>query len=200
MTEDLLAADIRRAIILGVYIRRWGLPEERIVSRRGPDAVEVYSFPPGGQKVHRFATVGVSGVSCDDGRPASWELYMVVPAGLAGTSVQEVASFMLDVMAYSLRRDVAFRVGQTIPETPLMPRAWKPRALLLDELRGEPEDMSSFHVGIQHVKLVWLVPIHEDERRLIGERGLEEFDRLDQDSDWSLADPSRPSVLASQQD
>jgi hypothetical protein len=195
MTEDPLVADVRRSILLGAYIRCWGQPDERVVSRRGDDAVELYSFPFVQTKVHRFATAGVSGLRCEDARLASWELLLTLPRDLGGATSQEVVSLALDVMAYSLRRDVPFKIGLTIPETPLMPKAWSPRALLVDEPRGEPEELTSLRIGSQHVKLVWLVPIHGDERQLIVDEGLDSFDQLAQDSDWSLADPGRPSLL-----
>jgi hypothetical protein len=41
-----LASDIRRTLILGIYIRQWGMPEYRWISRRENHAIEVYSFPP----------------------------------------------------------------------------------------------------------------------------------------------------------
>jgi len=103
---------------------------------------------------------------------------------------------MFDVMAYSLRPEVRVASGRTIPETRLMPKAWKPRALLFDEPRGEPEDIGSVHVGLQHVELLWLVPIYGEEERLISLEGIEAFDELDQHSEWSLADPARPPVSA----
>jgi len=193
-----LERDVRSAIILGAYIRDWGLPDERVTSRRGSESVDVYSFPPQkGGLLHRFATVGVSGLERDDGVTAAWEFVVILPAALAGASRNDVTSFILDVMAYSLRSDVRIARGKTVPATPQMPHAWSPKALLMDEPRGEPEALDTFHVGIQHVELLWLVPIYEEEERLIGEKGLAAFDELDDRSEWSLADPARPSVLSS---
>jgi hypothetical protein len=189
--------DVRRSIILGAYIHRWGIPDFRVKTQRQDHIAEVYSFPPRrGGPVHRFATVGVSAATRADGKRADWELLMVLPGSLAGASTNEVASFIFDVMAYSYRADVNFSPGQTIPETPLAPKAWEPRALLLDEPRGETEGLSSTHVGHQHVKLIWLVPIYGDELALIEEQGLREFYRRERDSEWSLADPDRPSIAA----
>jgi hypothetical protein len=191
-----LERDIRRSVILSAYMRAWGLPSERVVSRRGPDQVEVYLFPERSDPLlSRFASVGVSGLEREDGTRASWELMMVLPLGLVGASAKEVSDFLLDVMAYSLRRDVVFEIGLTIPETPLMPKNWKPRALLLDEPRGEPVELDHFHVGPQRVGLVWLVPIYQDERELVLNQGLDAFDEVEQRSEWSPADPGRPSFV-----
>ena len=194
--EIALENDVRRAVILGLYIRAWGMPKHRVVARRKDDEVEVYSF----QSVHenkiiRYATLGVSKLLRENGGIASWEIYLVVPKDNGGASEVEVESFLLDVMAYSLRSDVKFSIGQTIPASLLVPESWKARALLLDEPRGEPEYFDNIHVGVQHVKIIWLVPIHSDERERIIACGLDEFDRAESATDWSLADPNRASFF-----
>lgn len=192
-----LVFDIRRTLILGVYMRHWGMPEYRWISRREDHTIEVYSFPPREDEVvHRFATVGVSAVNREDGKPANYELCMVLPDELGGASADEVASFMLDVAVHSYRKDVRCSVGATIPETPLMPAKWRPKALLFDELRGEPEELSHISVGNQSIELLWLIPIHGDEYELIHSEGIEAFDVLDAQSDWSVADPGRPSFVS----
>jgi hypothetical protein len=120
---------------------------------------------------------------------------MCLPKDLAGASIDEVISFILDVAVHSLRRDVNFEIGATISETSLMPQSWAPRALILDEPRGEPEELEYFHIGHQHVNLIWLVPIYKAEYELIAREGVDAFYRLEEQSDWSLADPNRPSVI-----
>jgi hypothetical protein len=187
--------DIRRTIILGAYIYHWRLPDQRTISRRGGEVIEVYSFAPqADEKVHRFATVGISGIARQDKTPILHELFMCLPKGLAGASIDEVISFILDVAVYSLGRDTNFEIGATIPETPLMPQSWAPRAIILDEPRGESEELEYFHVGSQHINLIWLVPIYKAEYELIAREGLDAFYHLEEQSDWSLADPDRPSL------
>lgn len=194
--SDNLEVDARRAVLLGGYIRAWGMPSQRVVARRGNDAVEVCAFLAAGEgKLNRYATVGVTSLRRDGGALATWELYVVVPRDNGGISEAKVTSFLLDAMSYSLRSDVRFAVGETIPPSTIVPKEWKARALLLDEPRGEPEYLADVHLGIQHVKLLWIVPIHADERELILSDGIEAFDRAESASDWSLADPRRPSFL-----
>lgn len=196
MSND-IEEDARRAVLLGGYIRAWGTPSQRVSARRRNDVVEVYSFPaPSEGKLNRYATVGVSSLRRDSGSLATWELYFVVPSDNAGASEARVTSFILDVMAYSLRSDVQFTIGKTIPSSAILPVEWNARAVLLDEPRGEPEYLADVHVGIQHVKLLWLVPIYADERDLILREGVEAFDRAESASDWSLADPRRPSFCS----
>ena len=150
-----LVFDIRRTLILGAYMSHWGMPEYRWNSRREDHAIEVYSFPPRTDEVvHRFATVGVSAVNREDETPANYELCMILPHELGGASADEVVSFMLDVAVYSYRKDVQCSAGATIPETPLMPAQWRPKALLFDELRGEPEDLSHISVGAQCIEVL----------------------------------------------
>jgi hypothetical protein len=192
-----LVFDIRRTLILGLYMKHWGMPEHRWISRKENHAIEVYSFPPGKDEVvHRFATVGVSATNREDGNPANYELCMILPRDLAGASAEEVVSFMLDVAVHSYRKDVRCSVGATVPETPLMPAQWPPKALLFDELRGEPEEFSNISIGTQSIEVLWLVPIYGAERELIVSEGIEAFDLLDAQSDWSVADPRRPSFVS----
>ena len=188
--------DVRRTLILGGYIRAWGMPDSRVVSRQGSDAIEVYSFPSPGSPVHRFATVGVSALRRENGDRSDRELFMALPPTLGGAEFEEVTNFILDVCIYSLREDVDFARGQTIPPTDRAPSAWAARAALLDEPRGEPEELAQLRVGSQQVELVWIVPIHQHELELIHSKGLDAFDQLQELSDWSLADPNRPPVTA----
>jgi len=199
-----LNLDIRRTILLGADIRHWGLPEFRIVSSnefRVADAnkvnvVEVYSFPPRpGEKVHRIATVGMSGAEREDGSKTDYELFMTLPADLGGATFAQVAAFLMELFVYSLQRDVPIEAGQTIPELQSVPASWKPRALLLDEARGEPEELGHLHVGRSAVGLLWVIPIYVEEYDLIQKEGVEAFDALDDKSEWSLADVNRPSLV-----
>lgn len=195
--EKQLEADIRRTIILGAYLKHWGMPDSRITSSRQGEVVEVYSFPPmsEGGKVHRVASVGMSGVRRADGARVSYELLLTLPRDMGQVSFEEAASFLMDVFAYSLRADVSFAEGNVIPETPLMPKHWNPRAILIDEPRGEPEELSNFQVGGQDVHLLWVVPIYRSEYELILRDGLDDFDRRCEQSEWSLADPRRPPFV-----
>lgn len=195
---DELERDLRRAVLLGGYVRAWGMPSKRTVARREREIVEVYSFPASAtSRVNHYATVGVS-ASVREGRQgalAGWELCIVTPPDNGGASEDRVTSLLLDVMSYSLRSDTRIAAGQTIPPSLLLPSEWSARALLIDEPRGEPEWLAHAHVGVQHVSLLWLVPIHSDEQSLILEQGIEAFDEAESLSEWSLVDPNRPSFL-----
>jgi hypothetical protein len=194
--EKKLLLDIRRTIILGAYISHWGFPDQRTISRRGDDVIEVYSFAPqANEKLHRFAMIGISGISQQEETPILHELFMCLPKDLAGASLDEVVSFILDVAVYSLKSETNFKIGATISETSLMPQNWAARALILDEPRGESQELEYFHVGSQHINLIWLVPIYKGEYDLIAREGVEAFYRLEEQSDWSLVDPNRPSII-----
>jgi hypothetical protein len=95
---------------------------------------------------------------------------------------------------YSLRKDVNLHEGSTIPESPLAPKRWAARALLVDEPRGEPEYLVETMIAKELVKLWWLVPIHGAERELVLSKGLTAFDEAYSKSNWSLVDPGRPSI------
>lgn len=191
------AFDVRRAVVLGAYIRSWGMPDSRVVARKGHEKVEVYSFPPReGTRVHRFATIGVSASLRERGESVDcYELFMVLPESLTGLSVEAVSHVVLDVVAYSLGQGGIFRIGSTVPEVRTFPSHWLTRALLVDEPRGEAEDLSCTHLGAESIRLFWLVPLHQSEESLVRLEGVEAFDERFDASDWSLADPMRGSVV-----
>jgi len=188
--------DVRRSILLGGFIKHWGMPEWRVVARKGDEAIEVYLFPGANtEKVARIATVGLSSSRREGEGVADYELLFVLPRDLCGCGFDAVAAFVLDVAAYSLSRGVSFDVGSVVPETRLAPVQWSARALLVDEPRGEQEEIAVFHVGAQHVELRWVVPIYASELQAILANGVGEFDRACESVGCSLSNPCRDSVL-----
>jgi hypothetical protein len=194
--ENKLVQDLKRTIILGSYIREWGLPDYRIISSKEDSLIEIYSFPPlPNNKVWRIASIGMSNVAKSIGQLIDFELFMTLPSDLGGVKFQEVANFIMDVFAHSLKPSVIFDAGKTIEETILMPSKWMPRAVLLDEPLGEKAELETFLVGLQKIRLLWVVPIYGIEQRLIVESGIEAFDKLQEKSEFSLVDVERPCLL-----
>lgn len=195
--EKALSFDIKRSIMLASYIKHWGQPSKRTVSRKNADeiGIEVYEFPAVKDEIYRIATIGVSSQELAPNQMANWELLMCLPDTLVGAASEHIVHYLLDVMAYSLRSDVEFKIGAMIPESPLAPHAWNTKAILVDEARGEAEEMSSFQIGAQQVDLLWLVPLTGTEYQFIKQKGIDEFDRIDAESEVSLLDVSRKSLV-----
>jgi hypothetical protein len=172
------------------------MPDIRLVSRKGTNRIEVYSFPAHSEaSVHRFATVGLSGCLREDGQPINCELLMVLPVSLGGSSTDAVMRFLLDVAAHGLRADVRHALGSTIQHVDVMPRSWSARSLLLDEPRGEPKDLDLFQVGSELVRLLWVIPIYENELSFIRDSGVDQFCNLELETTIELIDPNRPSLV-----
>lgn len=195
-----LTFDIRRTIMLSAYMKYWGSPEYRQTITRESERVELYSFPgPESSKITRFSTVGLSSDQAEGSRKKNHtdvELLMVLPKDVASEQERQISNYLFDIVAYVLNQfEENPMVGTTIPETPLAPLGW-PKAILFDEPRGEPEELGFFHVGSQHVDLLWLVPIYGSEYQLIKKNGLERFDRLVDESNISLVDIGRPSLVS----
>jgi Suppressor of fused protein (SUFU) len=196
-TRRAFARDVRRSIMLATYIKFWRMPDQRRVSRKGDDTVEVYSFPASEDtRVHRFVTIGASTVPRQDGRAASFELFMALPSDLGGAPFNAVTSFLLDVFVHGLRSDVVYSNGYTIAPTALAPPQWGATALLFDEPTGEPEEIATFHIGPTHVNVYWVIPIYASEFQLIQRDRVDAFFALAQSSDASLADPNRPPLVS----
>jgi hypothetical protein len=191
-----LEFDLRRTVLLGEYMKAWGMPEYRTVTTKGSHRVEVYYFPaPGGSAVHRYATVGVSDARRADGTRIAWELLMVTPPDNGGASMDDVITYLLDIMAYSLDERVNFGIDSVYPATPLAPAAWQARAMLIDAPRAEPEYLEQLHFAAQCIELLWVVPIHQSEFDAIKARGIDVFFDAVEASDLSVADPARLAFL-----
>lgn len=191
--------DIRRSIVLSKYMKHWGMPEFRQVITKENVRVELYTFP--GQEdedVTRFSTIGLSSQPIEDNSgecDCAVELLMLLPKCVVYEQEAQIKSYLFDVAAYLINTlGRTPDVGTTIPESPLAPDNW-PKALLFDEPRGEPEELSCFQVGRQHINLLWLIPIYGSEYKIIRERGLDEFDKIEQQRDVSLVDIRREPVI-----
>lgn len=187
-----LEYDIRRTIILGAYMDHWGMPKTRNLLTRDTRQVELYSFPPlPNDNVHRFATVGLSSCVFDDGRSCDAELLLTLPEAVASEKPDTIINYVFDIAAYvleSLGRSP--KSEDVVPESQLAPEGW-PEAILFDEPRGEPESLESFHVGVQHVNLLWLVPIFGSEYSLIKTEGVAAFDSAAEKLEFSLVEVRR---------
>ncbi|MCP3064168.1 suppressor of fused domain protein [Myxococcus sp. K38C18041901] len=193
-SPELFQQDLRRTVVLGAYLRHWGMPRDRQRFSRQTDVIEVYFFPATAESpVARFATVGASSFAREGG--ARSEFLLVLPADLGGATFEEVAGFLMDFVVHSRRDDVKVEPGRAIPPSERVPKAWPTRALLVDEAVGEDEEFGGLHLGPQHIELCWLVPLHEAEYAFIQKEGFDAFSELLDASDLSPADVRRPSLV-----
>jgi hypothetical protein len=120
---------------------------------------------------------------------------MVLPTNVVVKQTDEIINYIFDIVAYlvgTLERNLTAET--TIPESKLAPAGW-PKALLFDEPRGEVEDLSSFHVGSQHVELFWIIPIFGAEYDLIKNGEIERFDKIIENMDIEVTDVRRTSCV-----
>jgi hypothetical protein len=190
-TTQVFEMDVRRSIILGAYIQHWDMPKYRRVATRKTDRIEVYSFPSNANApVYRFATVGISGIKKKSDR-INKELMLALPPDLGGATDDEVFKFMLDVSSYVVDELDMTEPPMITPETPLAPKEWRTRALLFDQARSEPEELSELVVGPDTIELLWVIPIYASEYELISNSGVEAFDALADQAELSPADINR---------
>lgn len=189
--------EMRKSTLLSVFMRAWGAPIDRRHIRKGSDCIEVHLFGnPIDGVVNRFVSIGLS--ACISQRTQSSfgkELLLVLPLDNGGATRERTFSFLLDVCTYCLKNTVSCLVGETIPHSQNVPEPWLARSFLFDEPRGEPEFVSNIRFQEEDIEVVWLVPIYENERLLIISNGIDAFDQLEAASEWSLADPNRPSLI-----
>ncbi len=188
-----LEFDIRRSIILSSYIKHWGEPEFRQIMSKDDKAVELYTFR--GDLIQRYATVGLSSCVLSNGAQCDTELLLAVPSHIVEEQSEAIVNYIFDISSYlleTLGKNAEAEV--VVPESPLAPSGW-PKALLFDQPCGEPEELACFHVGAQHVNLLWVVPIFGTEYDLIKTKGIESFDEAIQTIDLSVVDVRRPSCV-----
>src|SRR5262245_3248388 len=96
--------DVYRSVILGHYIRFWGLPRTRFaVELHDGSPLEVYAFPPETEDAaYRFATVRMSAKHPATTSRAHCELFLAVPSNLCGATDRSVLDFMVDLAAYGI--------------------------------------------------------------------------------------------------
>jgi hypothetical protein len=159
--------DVHRSVILGHYIRSWGLPRTRYaVALHDGSPLEVYAFPPENEEAaYRFATVGASAKHPAAPSRTHWELFLAVPSKLCGATDRSVLEFMADLAAYGIFGKVAYKRGVLMPEVPSIPPSWPTRTIAFDSPLCEPESFSPVHVGEFHVDFLWVVLVHSDEQQ-----------------------------------
>ena len=197
--QRILHFDVYRTIVLGHYIKFWGMPDYRTVIRKreGQNYFEIFSFPTTiSGEPHRFATVGVAEQRKPDGENEGNEYFMALPSGLGGASVDEILEYITDLSTHLVVKMNRSLPPRVLGPSKLAPVAWGPKALLIDEARGESDDFQNVKVNdTLEVEILWMIPIHENEYRFILKEGIDAFDELDQRSDQSIADVNRSGIV-----
>ncbi|NRB39550.1 MAG: suppressor of fused domain protein [Pseudomonadales bacterium] len=172
------------------------MPETRKIMSRDKTSVELYVFPGEDMgQVTRIATIGLSSNKFSDAQTCNSELLMVIPFEVGFDQIETISDYIFDISSYiltTLGRNIKFE--DLIPESELAPADW-PKALFIDVPRGEPEELRSFHIGMQHVNLSWLVPIFAKEYDLIKTSGIESFDAAIENMQASLVETRRESCV-----
>ncbi|WP_037283477.1 suppressor of fused domain protein [Saccharibacillus sacchari] len=194
--HGVLEFDIRRTVILAAYMKHWGMPEWRksLLSADQSDKIELYYFPAASDDVPvRFATVGLSVCSYDpSGNRIDAEWVLALESELGGESIERVYDYLADLLVHHIRNAPNTVLPRLMPPSALAPEKWTTTALLLDEPRGEAEELEHFNIGEQQVALVWVVPITPSEATIIMDKGIDSFDVYAEESEYSLIDPCRP--------
>ncbi|MOA58864.1 Suppressor of fused protein (SUFU) [compost metagenome] len=63
---------------------------------------------------------------------------------------------------------------------------------MIDELRGESEDLEQIKIGEEIISVLWIVPITHEEARIILQEDIDAFDVYIEKLQHSIIDPTRP--------
>ncbi|MEK3880827.1 suppressor of fused domain protein [Paenibacillus sp. FSL M7-0420] len=193
--ERELSFDIRRTFILGAYMREWQMPEYRVILKKPETGayVEIYYFPAvEGEEIARFATVGLSATHRPNGQAVGTEWVMALTSDLGGESMDRIFTYLSDLIAHHIEAAGDSRIPRVMEESPLAPANWTTTAFLLDELRGESEELEEIQVGSERAQILWALPVTAQEAALILSEGVEAFDSYVEDIEHSIIDPRRP--------
>lgn len=145
--------------------------------------------------VARLATLGLGSCPAEDDQTIAVELLIALGvADLAALGARRVAEYLADIATHLLRFGVSPVEGSAIARTSIA--LWSLNAVVFDVPRGESEEFERFVADGVAVRLVWAVPVYEDEARLVERLGIEAFDELVDRAGVSLADVRRPSLVA----
>lgn len=201
---DKLNFDIKRSIILAEYIKCWGMPEDRklikieALNENIARPVELYIFAGEDMdQVSRVATIGLSSYKFPEGKSCHSELLMVLPYDLVDDEIGAISHYISDICHHiinSLQRNLIATEVLAEENIERVPVGW-PKALLFDEPHGEPSGLSNFYIGMQHVKLSWVIPIFKNESELIKTNGVDAFDKAINQAGVSLVEVRRNAAM-----
>lgn len=193
--KKILDFDIRRTIILNVYIKEWSMPEYRVIMTK-PEIglyIEIYYFPSNNDKIPaRFATVGLSNSIRKTGKPTETEWMLALKPDLGQESIDRIYSYFCDLIAHNIENIKSSEVPRVMTESALAPENWTAKALLIDELRGESEYLEEIKIGEEIISVLWVIPITHKEASLILQEGIDAFDTYIEKLHHSIIDPTRP--------
>ncbi|RJX41757.1 hypothetical protein D3P09_07365 [Paenibacillus pinisoli] len=193
--EKALDFDIRRTIILSLYLKEWSMPEYRVIMTKPEMGVyiEIYYFPSMNDLTPaRFATVGLSHSVRKSGKPSETEWMLALNPDMGQESIDRVFSYFCDLIAHNLEHMRSSDVPRVMTESALAPENWTTKALLIDELRGESEDFEEINIGEDIISVLWVIPITSKEAGIVLQDGIDAFDAYMENLPYSIIDPTRP--------
>lgn len=190
--------DIYRSIILSSYINEWGQPSNRTVFKKlNETSIEVYVFPPKDKNlVTRIVTIGVGLVSHNKKQMHNFEYLFTFPNSFVETHENELIEYLVDISLHLLKSEAESDI-RVISNISIAPDYLSQKSILVDEARGESESLSDIYIAenFNNVSLKWVIPIYENEANFILKNGIEEFDKLDSETEISLVDIHRASLI-----
>jgi hypothetical protein len=182
--EDRLHFDIRRSLILQNYIQVWGVPTCRFTREADASVVEIYFFESidnsGEDSIIHVATVGIS--SCFDQGEIASEMFVVVSSSYSEATAQELCDLMISMSEYSRKNKGKVVYGETIDVINPIPSKWNAKSVV--------------NFNNQKIEIRWLLPIFSDEVSYIRKNGMIALFDLFENSEISIAEPTRGSILS----
>ena len=193
-----LLFDIYRSIVLGKYMPFWGMPEYRVQSssEKQEFPIEIYYFPElRNEGIVRFSTIGMALAKGSDSKEIGHEWFLALASDQSEQMIDRIFEYMADLVANNIEVCKNRRPVRVLDSSQLAPSEWTTKSVLIDEPRGEPDEMQIISVGTREYDLQWIVPVTQQEATYIHKNGIDSFDQLVEDTEFSVIDTYRSSFV-----
>jgi hypothetical protein len=183
--------DLYRTHVLGRFILVWGAPRSRRVKTTDAYALEVWSFCDSANSVWRFVTLTVRRIAENLHHDAN-ELLVVLDGRSVGLNTEELGFSYVTQLFSALDLSITSVQIPCVLET-AMGMPWPPTCTLIDEVRGEKEELMRFQFSTRTIEYVWAIPMYQSESHYMRKAGIEALDLLT--ANVEMINPYRPPVI-----
>src|SRR5689334_20886395 len=134
--------DVKRTMILGAYIRNWGMPKNRRIISKTRKSIELYNFPSSQQSgnLERLATVGVSDAFDQGAGESGVEVFFAWQPDPSVVTTDEIEDLVLDVAVHIFGAGI--KEYGTVLDVARKPQALDADRVLLDEPLTERKSLA----------------------------------------------------------
>ncbi|WP_322873945.1 suppressor of fused domain protein [Acinetobacter sp. CFCC 10889] len=187
-----------RSSLLTTYIKHWGNPNIiKTYSKDSSFKIEILVFH---DLIHRnmtrIVTFGFVNIQIEQSYNKLNEYYFILPTIFVKQDMNEYIDYLMNLGLHLSKKELACDVS-IITDIQIAPLKLKQKCILDDEACLEHESFNNMYLLDQDstVQLRWLIPIFDSEAEFILHNGVEAFEELERDFQYSLINIDRPTII-----